>query len=433
MRKILTVLSLLVALLLISLPQSIRANDDIRVLSSTIENKFPNEVLFGLEAESSKEIKKITLFYRVGISTASNYAYPTFSPGRAIKAQYSLKTSGSSYIPPGTELEYYYGIEDSEGGSLKTDPKTFLYLDTRFQWREIKEGLISVNWYGREEATAQKALKVATQTMAKMAREAGARSEKPVRIYVYSSRDEMNVAIPFRSETTTRDIITLGEFFDIANLVMILGRDPDIEATTAHELTHLITHELTDNPYGAIPAWLNEGLSTYAEGGLRGFQSQDLLAAIRQNRLLSIRSISSQPGRPELVGLFYGQAGSIVKYLVETYGAEKMAELLKTFKQGSTTEDALKKVYGFDVDGLEAKWRASIGAPPAAPGGAQQPQAGPQTVPTLVPFGTAPQPAPSGAGAQEGRLPLEVYLGLAFSVVVVSFVFLFFITRRSPS
>jgi hypothetical protein len=37
-----------------------------------------------------------------------------------------------------------------------------------------------------------------------------------------------------------------------------------------------------------------------------------------------------------------------------------MLELLNTFKQGSDYDGALRKVYGFDMDGLNTQWRGWI-------------------------------------------------------------------------
>ncbi len=39
-----------------------------------------------------------------------------------------------------------------------------------------------------------------------------------------------------------------------------------------------------------------------------------------------------------------------------------MQELLALFKEGSTYDNALQKVYGFDTDGSEELWRARITA-----------------------------------------------------------------------
>jgi hypothetical protein len=37
-----------------------------------------------------------------------------------------------------------------------------------------------------------------------------------------------------------------------------------------------------------------------------------------------------------------------------------MFELLNTFRQGSGYDEALERVYRFDMDGLDTLWRASL-------------------------------------------------------------------------
>ena len=37
-----------------------------------------------------------------------------------------------------------------------------------------------------------------------------------------------------------------------------------------------------------------------------------------------------------------------------------MLDLLTLFKQGSTYDEALTAVYGFDIDGLDARWRETL-------------------------------------------------------------------------
>ena len=51
-------------------------------------------------------------------------------------------------------------------------------------------------------------------------------------------------------------------------------------------------------------------------------------------------------------------------YLLTEYGAERMNELFSTFKEGSSVEDALDKVYGLSRDELDNEWRASVGLGP---------------------------------------------------------------------
>jgi hypothetical protein len=56
----------------------------------------------------------------------------------------------------------------------------------------------------------------------------------------------------------------------------------------------------------------------------------------------------------------YAESYSIVSYLISTYGKDKMFALLNTFRQGSTYDGALQKVYGLNMDGLNTAWQATL-------------------------------------------------------------------------
>jgi len=52
--------------------------------------------------------------------------------------------------------------------------------------------------------------------------------------------------------------------------------------------------QVTFNNYGAgLPFWLNEGLATYSEGPLRSDEQSALNEGLRNDDLLSVRSLSS--------------------------------------------------------------------------------------------------------------------------------------------
>ena len=83
--------------------------------------------------------------------------------------------------------------------------------------------------------------------------------------------------------------------------------------------------------------------------------------AIAEGSLISVRSLSSPfSAYAEESVLSYAQSHSLVEFLIDNYGQGKMLELLKTFKQGSSYDRALEKVYGFDMDGLNTLWRDYI-------------------------------------------------------------------------
>jgi len=125
-----------------------------------------------------------------------------------------------------------------------------------------------------------------------------------------------------------------------------------------HELTHLIVHQVIFSPYGKLPTWLDEGLAMYNEGELDPYLRPYLQKAISEDELISVRSLCSPfSAEPEKAYLSYAQSYSLVEYLLDNYGQAEMLNLLTLFKQGSTYDEALAKVYGFDIDGLDSRWR----------------------------------------------------------------------------
>ena len=398
---------------------TVGAQEGLKVLSSTYQNGFPDQITFRLEAEGSAEIHEVNLVYTIKGGKAFASTPPTFTPGRHIKAEYVLRTNfvaetTGSYIPPGTEFTFYWVLSDRSGGRLESGKTTFIYTDPRFPWKSLERAGITLWWYAGTESFAAELLAVATQGLERLSQQLGPKYERPMQIYVYRNKTEMQPALPRKGETYERIIETLGTVVS-PEIMLLLGSDPNVKQTLAHELSHMVVEQLTDNPYSSIPRWLDEGLAMNAEGELPPKYVRILADAVRGDKLLSVASLSSHPGDPWQVDLFYAEAHSLVKFLVDTFGKEKLLELLQVFRQGSRVDTALKKVYGFDVNGLEQRWRSAIGAKGPALG-KQTPEGRPQEVPTLRPLGEV---APSQPVVPSRSLAIALGgAGLALVLVV---------------
>jgi hypothetical protein len=134
------------------------------------------------------------------------------------------------------------------------------------------------------------------------------------------------------------------------------------ERALAHELGHMVTHQITFSPYGAIlPTWLDEGLAMHAEGETDPYLKSTLEKALTQQKLISVRSLSSPfSAKQELAYISYAQSQSLVEFLIQKYGKDKMLQLLSLLKEGNTCDEALTEVYGFNQDGLDKLWREYI-------------------------------------------------------------------------
>lgn len=345
--------------------------------------EFGAAITFALQAQTASPVQALHLFYQLEGERARNRVNLE-DTGTRINAQWTWELEPGT-VPPGRVITYWWRAELADGRTLETEPATVTYDDTRFNWKQRQEGNLILRWYGDSQREADKIMAAAQAALQRLQAGTGVELQKPIRIFLYRSKADMRLAISSRSETYDIATITLGMAMG-GDTIVILSTAADADRTIAHELSHIVIGAYTDNPLGGLPTWLDEGLAMYAEGDLRGENQSDLERAIRTNTLISVRSLSAYTGDPSQVDLFYGECYSVVKFLIDTYGADKMDALLKTFKRGMYQEDALREVYGFGIDELDARWREAIGAPP-------QPTPAP-TKPPVLPT-TRPQEEPS--------------------------------------
>ena len=397
------VLGLLLAapLLLWSVASTHADPGSIRVISFDAASEFPEGMRFKIEAESDNEITSIAVRFRTGRQTRDTYEYVDFESSPVVDSELFWRTNSiGRYIPPGTIISYNFEIEDSEGARLDTEPEEFIYYDARFEWEEVSEGPVAVAYHGPVRTRAETIRDAITQTLAHMGPLLGADTEEPIRVTMYNNIKEMLGALPPGSATIRRELITEGQAFSNVGTLLVLGGSRLSKGTASHEVVHILTHRAGNSVYGGVPAWLNEGLAEY--GNIDPGFSYDIALefAVATHRLLPITFTQILPGVPEDVIIFYGEARSIVKYMIDRFGAEKMKELMAAMKSGKNQDDAIQEVYGMSHLELENKWRAAalayIPYKPPEPGTARPT---PLPRPAVLPYSLTPQPQSATVGA----------------------------------
>jgi len=398
------VLPILGALLILAWATTVAAQGPIQVLHQSVETAFRDYITFYITVESDSPITDARLLYRVVGQLATARGDAEFDPATHVETSFTIDQE-REYLPPGTELEYWWKITDEAGNELKTEPQSLLYMDERHDWQTLSSDRLTLYWYAGGRAFGEALFDQANKTLDQIEAEAGVRVEIPVKIFIYGSYADLRDAIPVGSQEWTG-----GQAFTDQGVVVIGVSPADLDyglAATPHELTHLVIHQATDNPFGDIPRWLDEGLAVYMSGeldaGWRGYRGMIARAAER-NELMTLQTLSSTfPADSEQAGLAYAQSGVVVEFIIERYGKEAMAHLLEIFSEGALYDDALQEALGVDTWGLDNAWRESIGAPPLeVPGvsGEATPAAGePASVPAEEPVEAAtPVPAPAGGG-----------------------------------
>jgi len=345
-------------------PVLAQAQGELTILDSSVQSEFPAKLNFSLSAASDVNITDIRLHYavdRVSFAQVTSEVYIEFAPTTTADVSWTWDMRRTGGMPPGSSIEYWWTVKDANGDEIKTTPAQVQFDDLRYPWQSLTEGKVTIYWYEGDRSFAREIMTAAQQAMARLAEDTGAYLEKPVKIYVYVSSQDLRGAMVFPQEWTggvafTRfGIIAIG----IAPNNLDWGR-----RAIAHELAHLVIEQVTLNPYGDLPTWLDEGLAMYAEGPLEPDLVALLNEAAAENKLISVRSLSSPfSAYAEEAILSYAQSYSLVDFLVSAYGPDKMLELLNTFREGSSYDGALNRVYGFDMDGLNTLWRDYIGVP----------------------------------------------------------------------
>ncbi len=351
--------------ILLSVVGSIHADGEITVAADKVAGKFQQNITFSLEAQgNTSDITRITLYYQVGNQPVTSYAYPKFDVGRSIKAEYVWDTK-KAYIPPGVTINYYYSLEDGASHQLKTERKSFLYTDTRHTWKSKTTGNLTLSWYQGSDSFGNDLFEAAKTALAQLEKDAGVTVREPVSLWIYESYDELRSAMEQGAKEWTG-----GVSYSDMGVILIGIAESNLawgKRAVSHELSHVVIDQATHNPFGDLPRWLNEGLAMYSEGPLESQYKTSLDRAVSQGKLLTLKTISSNfPADSNAATLSYAESYSVLKYLIDTYGRDKMAALLNVFKEGATYDGALKKVYGMDTDGLDTAWQGSLGIKPAA-------------------------------------------------------------------
>lgn len=343
---------------------------DIEVLEQKAESQFPDGIRFTVTVRSTQEIDDIRVFFKkFGNVRQTAYRTVEFEPGIEVTGVSMLNSGGlGSYFPPGTKIEYSFEIRDKSGAVLRTEGREFVYEDNRFEWLTVTSGLITVYYYGEYvENRAETVLDAASEALDRMLPVLGITPEEPLRIVTYNNYRHMSKALPFRSQATTERLRTEGMAFSDERVLLVHGFDATVKGTASHEFTHLLVAEAAGRASNQVPSWLNEGLAEYGNVDPTDDYDAALRYGIFTGRLRPLWYQSSFGGTPDDIIIAYGQARSVVLHMIETYGKDKMAELMRVFQETRDIDDALMRVYGFDQYGLDSEWRGTQGLEPLPP------------------------------------------------------------------
>lgn len=357
-------LGILVSLALLFNPAPVHAEGGLQIVSSSAQVQFPLTISFNISAESDTDITDIRLHYKALRHSFADVTAETslqFVSAPEVEASWNWDLRWTSGLPPGTSVQYWWTVKDAGGDLVETSPVTIPFDDERFSWQSLTRDLVTVYWYSGDQSFAEEVMYAIDNALDWLEADTGATPQEAAEIYLYANSWDLHNSMIFPQEWTGG--VTYPGYGCIA-----IGFGPENldwgKRALIHELTHLVVHQMTLNPYGGLPTWLDEGLAMRSEGALTPFFQGTLNQAIEEDSLIALQSLSSPfSALSELSYLSYAESYSVVDYLITTYGKDKMLELLETFGEGASYNDALTEVYRFDISGLSRRWSEYLSVP----------------------------------------------------------------------
>jgi hypothetical protein len=346
--------------------QAVAISDGVQIDQNDAWVDFPQSVDFHLVVTGAGTIDSVHVEYGVNALTCGDVttvAAPDFEPGPKLDVTWRWEVASSGVIPPGAEIWWRWRLvaDDEE---IVTPMETVSFDDAWFVWESLTDRQLEVRWYRGSRPLVQEMLDAGHEALDQLAADTGLYLDEPIVIYLYEEPGDLRASIPGAPRWAG------GIAFPEYNTVMVVVNEECAaygRLTVRHELGHLVIRRFTFNCLADLPVWLNEGLAMVAEGEEDTELMTELDAAVAEDRLLTISQIESAFSvHRDRAKLSYAQSYSLVRFLIDTYGQEKMLDLLMAFREGVTPDEAFKQAYGFDTYGLEDAWRAAIGAPALA-------------------------------------------------------------------
>jgi len=230
-----------------------------------------------------------------------------------------------------------------------------------FDWSYLQTTHFDIYFYRGGEDLAQFVANYSEQAYHEIQKDFRHELRKRVPIILYNSQND------FQQTNVILDILGEGvggftEFFKHRVVMPHTGSFEEYRHVLHHELTHAI---MMDMLYGGVmeslvrrqyffepPLWLAEGLSEYESLGWDKNSDMFMRDATISGYLQPLQNVGGY--------MAYKQGQSVIRYLANRYGGEKLGEILSKAKLHRNMEKALQSSIGMGVKELDEEWSKTL-------------------------------------------------------------------------
>lgn len=320
---------------------------------------FGQTITFSTTFDASQPPDRIELLLRLSGDDREQVEIATVE--RVDTDTYRAAVFQGGHIVPNTQYDFRFRAVTPEGPVLGPEA-SHRVVDPRVDWHVLEGERVNVWWHEGGDGFGQRALDLAETAVSDAATLLGIDDIEPVDFIIYGDtrqfRDAMGPA--------TRENVGGQAHPGIRTLFGLIEprqiRSDWVEELVVHELAHLVFDEAVRNPYQYPPRWLNEGLAVYLAKGYDDGDRGQVQRAAGSDTIIPLQGLGGQfPTRPHRFSLAYAESVAAVDYFVETYGEDKLVELVTSFADGTGVNEAFLRATGADYATFDDAWLASLG------------------------------------------------------------------------
>lgn len=271
------------------------------------------------------------------------------------------------FITPNTRIIYRWRATEGDRVTLSPE-RELLYDDDRpgLSWQSARIGDATVHWYGGAESQARRFGDLSAEGASRAEALFGHELTGPVDIFVYDTREQFFGALG----PGAREWTGAATYPPLRTIFMWLGGGPSdyLETTVVHEVTHVVFHDATANPFHEPAKWLNEGLAVWSERHSAEAERSTVEFEARGGGLFAFDAISAQfPIGTRGSSLSYAMGATMVDMIIDQFGTDAIAGITEAYRAGASDAEALETGTGVPADELEADFYAEFGVEPPQP------------------------------------------------------------------
>lgn len=229
-------------------------------------------------------------------------------------------------------------------------------LWSQSDWPQIETSFFRIYYQNSEKVHADRTASLFESAHSEIAAQLGLQLTQPVRVILCGSEKTF-------TELTGNFIPHWGAGVADASQSLIILKSPSLTGNpdrlpklVRHELTHIIVGQAIKNPQ-SVPRWFNEGIAIYFSYDEYFADGDAISKALFSDSIISLDEIDDVLNfQHAKANLAYEESYSFTLYLVETFGMEKMIELLSALNRSPSFEESFRHVFAVDLYDVEIAW-----------------------------------------------------------------------------